>query len=164
MSDLIRWIADSLGYVPREEMENTMAKLDEEMRERLRIASDKAATKVREVGEENTSLRARIAELEGREATDEASDAEALRPVVEFLEGLGASASDPVPAVDPVPSDPTPVPGTEPGAPVDGGPVAEQPATEVPGTVEPIEVGNGGTAEQPSATTDAPVDTGNSAV
>jgi hypothetical protein len=143
----IRWIADAVGYVPREEMEARMAELDQEMRERLAVASDKAAAKLREVEASVAEKDRRIAELEGAAASDASNDAEALRPIVEFLEGLGASATDPVPAVDPVPSDPTPVPGTEPGAPADGGPVAEQPA-------------EGGTPEQPGATTDAPVDPG----
>lgn len=147
MGDLIRWIADSLGYVPREEMETRMADLDEEMRDRLRVASDKAASKLREVERNLTAKDERIAELEGNAAADASSDAEALRPIVEFLEGLGADASEPVPAVDPVPSDPTPVPGAP--APEEG--------TVNPSDGEPVE---GGTVEQPGATTDAPVDPG----
>lgn len=159
MSDLIRWVADQLGYVPREEMETRMAQIDEEMRDRLAVASDKAAAKLRDVQDRLTASESRVSELEGAAASDAQSDADALQPIVEFLEGLGADASDPVPAVDPVPTDPTPVPGApEPdstGGALPGG-VSEVPAPSDPGAETP----GGGTVEQPGATTDAPVDPG----
>jgi hypothetical protein len=152
MSDLIRWIADSLGYVPREEMEARVAQIDEEMRDRLKVASDKAADKLRSVQANLSEKERRIAELEGQAASDAQSDADALSPIVEFLEQLGADEADPVPAVDPVPSEPGQVPGAPEPDVTDGalpGGVSEVPA--------PTE---GGTVEQPSATTDAPVDPG----
>ena len=157
MSDLIQWLADQLGYVPREEMEAQMA-ADDEMIERLRVASDKAATLLRDVQGRLVTSEQENADLRGAAAADEATDAEKMRPVVEFLEGLGSDPSDPVPAVDPVPSDPTPVPGApEPDATAGTG--SGSPDVADPGTSPDVPT-DGGTVEQPGATTDAPLDPG----
>lgn len=106
------------------ELENKLATVDQEMRDRLDAASSRVAARLDTLIDKVSRLEAdQQGAVDAALLADAQADADALRPSVEYLERLGGSDSEIVPETDPIPSE---------NSGVEGAPVVEGPSPIAP--------------------------------